>query len=197
MSAPAPVGPLLVVGLGNPGRDYRRHRHNVGFMLVDRVAEDLGLRFTRRRSKAVLAEGRLGDRKVILAKPQTFMNLAGQSVGPMVRFFRVPLENLLVVCDDLDLPRGTLRLRPGGGSAGHRGLRSIFEALGSQDFPRLRVGIGRPPGSMDPADYVLQDFDPEERDLMEATLARGAQGVRAFAEAGIEAAMNQYNGPVE
>ncbi|MEW6568854.1 MAG: aminoacyl-tRNA hydrolase [Chloroflexota bacterium] len=190
-------GPLLIVGLGNPGRDYRHHRHNVGFMLLDHLAQDLHLRFSRRKAKAVLADGKMADHKVILAKPQTFMNLAGQSVGPLVRFFQVPLPNLLVVCDDLDLPRGMLRFRPGGGSAGHRGLRSIFEALGSQDFPRLRIGIGRPPGSMDPAVYVLQDFDIQDRETIEAAIQRGVEGIHLFAEQGIEAAMNRCNGPIE
>ncbi len=189
--------PLLVVGLGNPGRSYRYHRHNVGFMLLDDLAHELGLRFARRKAKALIAEGRMSGQRAILAKPQTFMNLAGQSVAPLVRYFHVPLTRLLVVCDDLDLPRGLVRFRPGGGSAGHRGLRSIFDALGSQDFPRLRIGIGRPPGSMDPADYVLQDFDPDEREVIRAAIARGIEGITLFAEQGIEAAMNRCNGPID
>lgn len=189
--------PFLIVGLGNPGRDYRHHRHNVGFLLLDRLAQDLGLCFSRRKAKALVAEGRLAGRRAILAKPQTFMNLAGQSVGPLVRFFQVPLPCLLVVCDDLDLPRGVLRFRPGGGSAGHRGLRSIFETLGSQDFPRLRIGIGRPPASMDPADYVLQDLNRDEREVISSAIARGIEGIHLFVEQGIEAAMNRFNGPAE
>ncbi len=189
--------PFLIVGLGNPGRDYRHHRHNVGFMLLDRLAHDLDLRFSRRKARALVAEGRLAGQRAILAKPQTFMNLAGQSVGPLVRFFQVPLANLLVACDDLDLPRGVLRFRPGGGSAGHRGLRSIFEALGSQDFQRLRIGIGRPPGSMDPADYVLQDLDRDEREVIDAAIARGIEGIHLLVEQGIEAAMNRFNGPAD
>jgi PTH1 family peptidyl-tRNA hydrolase len=187
--------PLLIVGLGNPGRDYRHNRHNVGFMLVERLAHDLGLHFTRRQSKAQVASGRLGRRKAILAKPQTFMNLAGESVAPLARFYRVHLPDLLVACDDLDLPLGTIRLRASGGSAGHRGLRSIFEHLGSQAFPRLRIGIGRPPGRMDPANYVLQDFSEPERAILHEALGRAADAVRAFAADGIEAAMTRYNGP--
>lgn len=187
----------LIVGLGNPGRDYRHHRHNVGFMLLDQLAADLDVRFTRRKAKAVIAHGVLAGQRAILAKPQTFMNLAGQSVAPLARFFRVPLSRLLVVCDDLDLPRGVLRFRPGGGSAGHRGLRSIIDALGSQDFPRLRIGIGRPPGSMDPADYVLQDFAPDERAIIETAIARGIEGIMLFVSRGVEAAMNRCNGPVD
>jgi PTH1 family peptidyl-tRNA hydrolase len=186
--------PLLIVGLGNPGRGYRHNRHNVGFMVVELLAKELGLQFTRRQSKAQVASGRLGGRKVILAKPQTFMNLAGESVASMARFHRVALTDLIVVCDELDLPLGTIRLRPVGGSAGHNGLRSIFEHLGSQDFPRLRIGIGRPPGRMDPADYVLQDFGDAEREILSEALDRAAHSVRAFAVEGIEAAMTRYNG---
>lgn len=189
--------PFLIVGLGNPGRGYRHHRHNVGFMLLDQLAHDLDVRFARRKAKALIADSRLDGQQAILAKPQTYMNLAGQSVAPLVRFFQVPLIQLLVVCDDLDLPRGVLRFRPGGGSAGHRGLRSIFDALGSQDFPRLRIGIGRPPGSMDPADYVLEDFDPDERAVIDAAIARGIEGITLFVSQGIETAMNRCNGPVE
>jgi len=186
--------PLLIVGLGNPGRGYRHNRHNVGFMVVELLAKELGLQFTRRQSKAQVASGRLGGRKVILAKPQTFMNLAGESVASLARFHRVALTDLIVVCDELDLPLGTIRLRPVGGSAGHNGLRSIFEHLGSQDFPRLRIGIGRPPGRMDPADYVLQDFGDAEREILSEALDRAAHSVRAFAVEGIEAAMTRYNG---
>lgn len=189
--------PFLIVGLGNPGRDYRHHRHNVGFILLDRLAHDLGLRFSRRKAKALVAEGDLAGQRAILAKPQTFMNLAGESVGPLVRFFKVPLSRILIVCDDLDLPRGVLRFRPGGGSGGHRGLRSVCQALGSQDFPRLRIGIGRPPGSMDPADFVLQDFDHDERQIIDTVLARGIEGIRLFVELGIDAAMNRCNGPAD
>lgn len=186
--------PLLIVGLGNPGRGYRHNRHNVGFMVVELLAKELGLQFTRRQSKAQVASGRLGGRKVILAKPQTFMNLAGESVASLARFHRVALTDLIVVCDELDLPLGTIRLRPVGGSTGHNGLRSIFEHLGSQDFPRLRIGIGRPPGRMDPADYVLQDFGDAEREILSEALDRAAHSVRAFAVEGIEAAMTRYNG---
>jgi len=186
--------PLLIVGLGNPGRGYRHNRHNVGFMVVELLAKELGLQFTRRQSKAQVASGRLGGRKVILIKPQTFMNLAGESVASLARFHRVALTDLIVVCDELDLPLGTIRLRPVGGSAGHNGLRSIFEHLGSQDFPRLRIGIGRPPGRMDPADYVLQDFGDAEREILSEALDRAAHSVRAFAVEGIEAAMTRYNG---
>jgi PTH1 family peptidyl-tRNA hydrolase len=163
-------------------------------MLVEGLAHELGLAFTRRQAKAQVAPGRLGRRKVVLAKPQTYMNLSGESVAPLARFYRVEDGDLLVICDDLDLPLGTLRLRPGGGSAGHNGLRSIMDLLGRQDFPRLRIGIGRPPGRMDPADYVLQEFDEVDRSLLEETLERALAAVRLFATDGIEAAMTRYNG---
>jgi PTH1 family peptidyl-tRNA hydrolase len=194
MSQPCPHGTSLIVGLGNPGRIYRRNRHNVGFMTLDLLAAARGLEFSRRQAKASIADGRFKRHKLILAKPQTFMNLAGDSVGRLVRFYRVALPDLLVVCDDLDLPQGSLRLRPGGGSAGHKGLRSIFEHLGSQDFPRLRIGIGRPPGRMDPADYVLQDMAGEERVLMDIALARAVECIQAFLTQGIQTAMTSYNG---
>lgn len=195
MSAAAEV--FLIAGLGNPGRDYRAHRHNVGFMLLDRLAEEHGMAFSRRRSEALVAEGWLDGRKLILAKPQTYMNLAGRSVAPLVRFHRLPLSNVLVVCDDLDLPPGALRLRAEGGSAGHNGLRSIFAALGSQAVPRLRVGIGRPPGRMDPAAFVLRPFDRAEAEVMEITLPRGVECVEAFVLEGIQHAMTRFNRAAE
>jgi PTH1 family peptidyl-tRNA hydrolase len=155
----------------------------------------MGITFSRRRSHALVSDGRVEGTKVIVAKPQTFMNLSGQSVGSLVRFYRIPLPQLLVVCDDLDLPLGVIRLRPGGGSAGHKGLRSIFEHLGTQEFPRLRIGIGRPPGRMDPADYVLQDFGEQERALVDTTLERAEACVCLHVRQGIQAAMTQFNTP--
>jgi len=192
-SSPAEL-PYLIVGLGNPGKEYRDTRHNAGFLVLDRLSSELGARLTRVRFRSLLAEGKGDSRRVILAKPQTYMNLVGHSVAPLVRFYRVPLDQLLVVCDDIDLPMGTLRLRPRGGSAGHNGLRSIFESLGSQDFPRLRVGIGRPPGRMDPSDYVLRGFDPAELADVDSILTRAADCCLAFVKDGIQFAMNHFNG---
>ncbi|RMF27929.1 MAG: aminoacyl-tRNA hydrolase [Chloroflexi bacterium] len=185
----------LIVGLGNPGRRYARHRHNVGFRCLDRLAARHGLTFDRVQHRALLALGSIADRAVVLAKPQTFMNESGRAVAPLVRAYQVPLERLLVVYDDLDLPPGTIRLRPEGGSGGHRGMRSIIEALGSQDFPRLRVGIGRPPGRMDPADYVLQDLSPEEEELFDQVCDRVAEAIHCWLTEGITLAMSRYNGP--
>lgn len=185
----------LIVGLGNPGRRYARHRHNIGFRCLDRLAARHGLVFDRVQNRALLATGRIADRAVVLAKPQTFMNESGRAVAPLVRAYHVPLERLLVVYDDLDLPPGTIRLRPEGGSGGHRGMRSIIEALGSQDFPRLRVGIGRPPGRMDPADYVLQDLSPEEEERFDRVCERVAEAIHCWLTEGIVLAMSRYNGP--
>jgi peptidyl-tRNA hydrolase, PTH1 family len=194
--SPRPT-PLLIIGLGNPGRGYRHNRHNIGFQILDALAEDLGARFTRLQANALVTDARLEGVRLILAKPQTFMNNTGQSVSSLDRFFKLPPEQILAVHDDLDLPLGALRLRPGGGSGGHRGLGSIVEHLGLAAFPRLRFGIGRPPGTMDPADYVLQDFGPLEQDIVTASLERAVACIRTFALDGIQAAMTQFNATPE
>lgn len=186
--------PFLITGLGNPGRQYRETRHNVGFMTVDRLAAHLGITFSRMESKAMIAKGEHRGQRLILAKPQTFMNLSGQSVGALARFYKVPPTQLLVIFDDVDLPLGTLRIRPGGGSSGQKGMTSIIERLGTQDFPRLRVGIGRPPGRMEAADYVLQAFSKGEKELLDTTLDRAVQAILEFTGAGLDSAMNKYNG---
>jgi len=189
--------PLLIIGLGNPGRGYRANRHNIGFHVLDALATALGTGFKRMQAKALVTDARLEGVRLILAKPQTYMNNAGQSVGSLARFFRLPAEQILVIYDDLDLPVGALRLRPGGGTGGHRGMGSIVEHLGLADFPRLRFGIGRPPGAMDPADFVLQDFSAGEQDLVDASLDRAVECVRVFALEGIQAAMTRFNAPLE
>jgi PTH1 family peptidyl-tRNA hydrolase len=185
---------FLIVGLGNPGREYRENRHNIGFMLIDRLAVKLNARFSRLQSKALVATAMYDERKIILAKPQTFMNLSGQSVQGLVRFYKPPLTNLLVAHDDLDLPPGTIRIRPGGGSPGQLGVTSIIERLGTQEFPRLRLGIGRPPGRMEAPDYVLRDFSDGEMAVISETLNRAADAALTFVTEGLDAAMNKYNG---
>lgn len=185
---------FLIVGLGNPGREYRETRHNVGFMLLDRLVVKLNARFSRLQSKALASTASYADRKLILAKPQTFMNLSGQSVQGLVRFYKLPLTNLLVAHDDLDLPPGTIRIRPDGGSAGQKGMASIIERLGTDEFARLRLGIGRPPGQMQPPDYVLQDFPTGEMTIISETLNRAVEAVLEFVVNGLDAAMNKYNG---
>ncbi len=188
--------PVLIVGLGNPGSEYASHRHNIGFRVVQALAEAHGLTFARRKSaKARVAEGRVGCRQVLLAKPQTFMNLSGKTVGRLSRAHEIPSERILVIFDDLDLPLGRLRLRPEGGSGGHRGMRSIIETLGTQAFPRLRVGIDRPPGSMDPADYVLEPFGEEEAALAGEAVERAVAAVECWLSEGIVAAMDRFNRP--
>lgn len=186
--------PILIVGLGNPGREYKDTRHNVGFMLVDRLTIRLNARGMKVQSKAIVITAQHEDRKIILAKPQTFMNLSGQSLQGLLRFYKLPLENLLVVYDELDLPFCTLRIRPGGGPGGHNGIRSIIQQLGTQDFPRLRFGIDRPPGRMDAAAYVLQEFTNKELMSVSETLDKAADAALTFATQGLNAAMNKFNG---
>ncbi len=182
----------LVVGLGNPGERYARNRHNVGFRCVRRLAAAHGLTF-RRHGQARTASGTVAGRRLVLAMPQTFMNESGRAVAPLVRFHKLPLDHLLVVYDDLDLPPGSIRLRPGGGSGGHRGMLSIIQHLGSQDFPRLRIGIGRPPEGIDPADYVLQNFSAGEEATIEEGLERAVAAIEFWLTEGIEEAMSRYN----
>lgn len=186
----------LIVGLGNPGREYRETRHNVGFMTIDRLATELGTTLSRVQSRALIGSANLDGHRIILAKPQTYMNLSGQAVVSLVRFYKLPLTNLIVVHDDLDLPFGTLRLRPGGGPAGQKGVASIIQSLNTQDFPRLRIGIGHPRGHMDPSDYVLQNFTREERDLLGQVLDRAATALRVFVLEGLDKAMTRFNGVV-
>jgi PTH1 family peptidyl-tRNA hydrolase len=185
---------FLIVGLGNPGRDYRLNRHNIGFRAVDHLAKDLDITLGSVRNKTLIGQGQLSDLRIILAKPQKFMNISGQSVAPLLRFYKIPLDKMLVIYDDLDLPLGTLRLRENGGSAGHKGMTSIIEQLGSNDFPRLRLGIGRPPGRMAVEDYVLQNFSEKEEELLSSLLDRSAEAVVSFIKNGMNAAMTQFNG---
>ncbi|MDI6770549.1 MAG: aminoacyl-tRNA hydrolase [Anaerolineales bacterium] len=189
-----PENTFLIVGLGNPGREYRENRHNIGFMLVDQLALKLETRFTRLQSKSLVSSAIYRGNKIILAKPQTYMNLSGQSVQGLLRFYKLPLTNLLIAHDDLDLPPGTIRIRPDGGSAGQKGMASILERLGTDEFPRLRLGIGRPPGQMQAPDYVLQDFSAAEMTVISETLDRAADAALTFVMEGLDAAMNKFNG---
>ncbi len=153
---------VLIAGLGNPGPRYTRNRHNIGFQTVDTLARAHRLEFTRTEHRAQTAHGEIGAQRVILAKPQTWMNESGQAIAPLSRFYKIAPERILVIYDDLDIPLGAVRYRPEGTSGGHRGVQSIMQLLGTQRLPRLRLGIGRPPGQMDPAAYVLQDFSGTE-----------------------------------
>ena len=183
----------MIIGLGNPGREHRSNRHNVGFMIIDNLSQKLGAKISRVQLRSLVTSINLGEKRIILAKPQTFMNLSGSAVRSLVRYYKVPLEYVLIVHDDLDLPLGTIRIRPGGASAGHKGLGSIIDELHTETVPRLRVGIGRPPGRMDGADYVLEDFSSEEKKSISPVLERATEGIMTFISSGITAAMNQYN----
>jgi len=188
--------PYLIAGLGNPGPDYRENRHNIGFMVVNTLAEQHNIPLRRVEFHALVGKGKINAERIILAKPQTFMNNSGQAIATLVRFYKIPLEHLLFVHDDLDLPFGTLRLRPSGGTAGQRGMESIVSKLGTQAFARLRVGIGRPPGRMDPSDYVLHDFNPPEQEMLPEVRDTAVDAIQRFIKDGIEKAMNDFNGRV-
>ena len=194
--------PWLVVGLGNPGREYAGHRHNVGFMVADLLASRLGAKFGRsKRAHAEVAEGRLanqrgqigGGPKLILAKPLTYMNLSGAPVSQLVQFFKVPVDNVLAVHDELDVPYGQVRAKRGGGEGGHNGLRSMSKSLGTKEYARVRFGIGRPPGRQDPADFVLSDFTAAERKELEFLVDRAADVAEAVVLEGVEWAQNKYH----
>lgn len=185
----------LVVGLGNPGPSYAGNRHNVGHMVLDVLAARAGGRFRSHRSRADVVEARLGGVPVTLAKPRSYMNESGGPTVALRDFFKVPLERLIVVHDELDLSYGGLRLKRGGGDGGHNGLRSITRALGA-DYARVRVGIGRPPGRMDPADFVLRDFSGAERKELPFHLDRAADAVEAIVNDGLEIAQNTFNAAV-
>ena len=182
----------LFAGLGNPGRQFRLNRHNIGFMVLDAVARQIGVAFTRHQSQALLTDGAWEGAHVYLAKPQTYMNLVGSSIGPLARYYRIPPAAVVVVYDDLDLPLGSLRLRGSGGSGGHRGMESMIGAFGDS-FPRLRLGIGRPPGRKDPADYVLEDFGDDEAEAVQAVIGRATDCLRDLIRTGLERTMTKFN----
>ncbi len=184
---------LLVVGLGNPGPRYGATRHNAGFFVVDLLAERIGGRFKAHKGRADIVEGRLAGKPVVLAKPKSYMNESGGPIVSISRFFKVPIEQITIVHDDLDLPFGALRLKRGGGDGGHNGLRSATSALGSKDYLRVRFGIGRPPGRQDPSEYVLREFSGAERKEVPYLVDRAADAVEALLAQGLEAAQNQFN----
>jgi PTH1 family peptidyl-tRNA hydrolase len=187
----------LVVGLGNPGPTYAGNRHNIGFMVAELLAERVGGRFKAHKGRADLVEGRLGPlpgQRVVLAKPKSYMNVSGGPVSSIRDFFKVPLERIVVIHDELDIPFGTLRLKRGGGDNGHNGLRSISRALGGPDYLRVRCGIGRPPGRQDPADFVLKDFSAAERKELPFHIDRAADAVESLLHGDLVAAQNAYHG---
>jgi peptidyl-tRNA hydrolase, PTH1 family len=189
----AQAGPGLVVGLGNPGPKYADTRHNVGFAVVDRLAARAGLRFKAHRGLADVAEGRLAGTRVVLAKPRSYMNVSGGPVASVLRYYGGSPASLVVVHDDLDLGFGTVRLKLGGGEGGHNGLRSISQSLGTRDYLRARFGIGRPPGRMDPADYVLRRFSSGERTEVDLAVELCADAVEALLTEGLEPTQNRFH----
>ncbi|WP_280421553.1 aminoacyl-tRNA hydrolase [Nocardia carnea] len=186
--------PALVVGLGNPGPEYERTRHNVGFLVADSLAERVGGRFTvHKKSGTDLLQARLDGRQVLIAKPRSYMNLSGRPVSALARFFSVPPTEVIVVHDELDLPFGAVRLKRGGGEGGHNGLRSVSAALTTKDYLRTRIGIGRPPGRQDPADFVLKPFAAAERKELPVVVEQAADAVELLLRVGLEAAQNQLH----
>ncbi|MGH3418501.1 MAG: aminoacyl-tRNA hydrolase [Streptosporangiaceae bacterium] len=183
----------IVAGLGNPGPEYAGNRHNVGQMVTALLAERTGARFKAHRSGSDVAEGRLAEAPVTLARPRSYMNLSGKPVAVLAAFYKVPPDRLVVIHDELDVPFGTLRLKLGGGDNGHNGLRSITAALGTRDYYRVRFGIGRPPGRMDPAAFVLRDFSAAERKDLPFFIDRAADATEALIKEGLEAAQNTYH----
>jgi PTH1 family peptidyl-tRNA hydrolase len=199
--ASEPSAPWLVVGLGNPGPDYAGNRHNLGFLVVDAIAERMGVRFKaaggRIGNRAELAEGRIsgpGSERVVLAKPRSYMNESGGPVAAVRAFFRVPLDRVVVVHDELDIDFGRIKVKAGGGDAGHNGLRSLRQAFGSGDYIRVRCGIGRPPTRVSGADWVLRDFAPAQRRELPLVIESAADAVEVVVRDGIDAAQRQFHG---
>jgi peptidyl-tRNA hydrolase, PTH1 family len=189
--------PWLVAGLGNPGKEYAANRHNVGFLVADLLAKRIGAKFGRaKRVQGEVAEGRLGfgGPKLVLVKPLTFMNLSGAPVVALAQFFKIPVEQVIAVHDELDVPFGEIRAKRGGGEGGHNGLRSMSKSLAGKEYARVRFGIGRPPGRQDPADYVLSDFAAAERKELDFLVDRAADVVEAVVLEGVEWAQNKYHG---
>ena len=186
--------PLLVVGLGNPGPQYAKTRHNVGFMVADLLAGRMGAAFkVHKKSGAEIVTGRLGHRPVVLAKPRTYMNESGRQVGPLAKFYSVSPADVIVIHDELDIDFGQIRLKLGGGEGGHNGLRSVANALGTKDFQRVRIGIGRPPGRKDPAAFVLENFSAAERPEVPTLCEMASDACELLLESGLEPAQNQVH----
>jgi PTH1 family peptidyl-tRNA hydrolase len=197
MSTPSPAHQLpeqvLVIGLGNPGPAYTGNRHNIGAMVADVLAARFTGRFKAHKAGADIAEGRLAGSRVVIAKPRSYMNLSGGPTAALARFFKIPPANVIVVHDELDLPPSVLRVKQGGGEGGHNGLRSISAALGTKDYLRVRCGVGRPPGRMDPADFVLRDFTSAERKDLPVDLEHAADAVESLISLGLMDTQNRLH----
>ena len=184
----------VVVGLGNPGKQYENTRHNVGFNVIDILAKEYGISVSKIKHKALIGEGRVGSEKVLLVKPQTYMNLSGETLIDIYNYYKVDMENIIVIYDDIDLDVGKIRIRKKGSGGTHNGMRSIIKCLGANDFPRVRVGVSKPKPGRDLADFVLSRFRKEESDDVELGLEKAAKAVDVMIRDNIDLAMNKYNG---
>ena len=184
----------MIIGLGNPGKEYAQTKHNVGFMVIDAIADELNVAVEKKQCQALTQTANWDGQKILLVKPQTFMNLSGQAVMELLHYYNDRIDDLLVIHDDLDLPPGQLRFKQGGGAGGHNGIKNIIAHLGTQEFPRIKVGVGDKPPRMDLADYVLSRFSKEDREKMEQAFKDAAEAVEVMITEGADAAMNQFNG---
>ncbi len=187
-------GLTVIAGLGNPGSRYENTRHNAGFMTIDLLSQKHGIRVDRLKHKALTGEGIINGKRVLLVKPQTFMNLSGESIRDIVQYYRLPAERLIVIYDDVDLPAGTLRIRARGSSGTHNGMKSVIYQLQTDSFPRIRIGIGKAPEGWELADYVLGRFGAGEADMAARCIERAAEAAAFMVAEGVEAAMNRFNG---
>lgn len=183
----------IIVGLGNPGNEYAKTRHNVGFMLVDALAEHLNINLWKDKFNAQIAEGRIGTEKILLVKPQTYMNNSGEAVGPLMRWYKVTPENIIVAHDDMDIPAGTIRIRKKGSSGGHNGIKSLIAHLGSENFPRVRLGVGRPLSGWSVANHVLAPFPQEDKTAVDEAIKYLIPAVECIVNDSVDMAMNKYN----
>lgn len=183
----------IIAGLGNPTREYEKTRHNAGFETIDILADKLGIRVTEKKHKAIFGTGLIGTEKVVLSKPQTFMNLSGESIRAMVDFYKIDGDHIIIICDDINLAEGQLRIRTKGSAGGHNGLKNIISHLGTQEFPRIRVGVGEKPEEMNLADYVLGRFPKEQEAVMDQAYKEAAEASILMVKDGAEAAMNYFN----
>lgn len=185
---------FIIIGLGNPGSRYDNTRHNVGFDAVDWLAGKYGIKVSKLKHRALIGDGTICGKRVLLVKPQTYMNLSGESVRDIVEWYKVPLGNIIIIYDDVDLPTGRLRVRPGGSSGTHNGMRSVIYQLQADNFPRIRIGIGKAPEGWELADYVLSKFNTEDRKAINECITEAADAAAVIVESGVTAAMNKYNG---
>lgn len=184
---------FVIIGLGNPGTRYENTRHNVGFDTIDRLSKKNNIAVTKVKHKAVIGDGTIEGHRVLLVKPQTFMNLSGESVREIIEWYKISVKNIIIVYDDIDLPVGKLRIRPNGSSGTHNGMRSVIYQIQSDDFPRIRIGVDKPPQGWNLADFVLSKFSSEERKIVEDAIENAAGAVEAILKSGVDNAMNRFN----